>query len=109
LFRKIESAVLRNAAREIGIVLTTGGGAVLSHENRVSLRQNGRVYWLRRPLEQLARENRPLSKNLPALYAARRPIYEAVSDCAVDFSEDMDWTLQQVLEEFDEYTGAQRS
>ncbi|MEA5016733.1 MAG: shikimate kinase [Candidatus Limiplasma sp.] len=107
-FRDIESRLLRGAAKQSGIVLATGGGAVLREENRTALRMNSRVYWRKRPLEALETGNRPLSKDLPGLYEARRALYEAVSDVTVDESQSPEEAARQVREEFDEHTRAQR-
>ena len=90
-FRAREAAVLADLARRSGLVIATGGGAVLDPVNVRRLRQNGRLFFLDRPLSALtAAADHPLSdtrEKLAALYAARHPIYEAsadrtVSDCS---------------------------
>lgn len=45
-FRKVESEVLQEMAGRSGMVLTTGGGAVLSEANRRALRKNSIVILL---------------------------------------------------------------
>ncbi|MEG6588982.1 shikimate kinase, partial [Paenibacillus barengoltzii] len=42
-FRDLESAALRNTLQEQGIVLATGGGAVLREANRLAMRGGGLV------------------------------------------------------------------
>ena len=98
-FRDIESRLLKQAA-ERRHRPGYGGGAVLREENRIALSMNSRVYWLQRPLEELKAGNRPLSKNLPALYEARKSLYEAVSDAAVDGTKGPETAVLQVMEEF---------
>ena len=77
-FRALESEVVREAGRQTGCVIATGGGVVTRAENLDALRQNGLIFERRRPLDQLVNRNRPLSatpEKLAALYAARAPLY----------------------------------
>ncbi len=86
-FRDIESAVIREIAAKQGMVIATGGGAVLRKENVALLKENGRVYFLDRPLKDLvATANRPLSSDRAALekrYRERYDIYCARCDCHI--------------------------
>src|SRR5262245_19776899 len=45
-FRKRESALLLELTARNGLVLATGGGAVLSADNRRTLHERGYVIWL---------------------------------------------------------------
>src|SRR5699024_10865399 len=54
-FRKRESALLQECTQRSGIVLATGGGAVLSEQNRQALRSRGLVVYLRANLDELYR------------------------------------------------------
>jgi len=105
-FRDIECRILCQSAKRCGIVLSTGGGTVLRQENQKALGMNSRVYWLRRPLEQLEIAGRPLSWNLSEMYLLRRPIYERVSNAVVDMGSSTHEAAQQIMEEFDEHTRA---
>lgn len=105
-FRDIECRILCQSAKRCGIVLSTGGGTVLRQENQKALGMNSRVYWLRRPLEQLEIAGRPLSRNLSEMYLLRRPIYEKVSNAVVDMGSSTHEAARQIMEEFDEHTRA---
>jgi shikimate dehydrogenase len=105
-FRRVEGEILRRVARESGLVIATGGGAILDEANRTALRQNGRVYWLDRPLADLALQGRPLSKDLDRLYRQRGPIYQEVADARIDASQGLPEVAQAVMEEFHAHTGA---
>lgn len=86
-FRAKEKEIVKEAAHERGIVIATGGGAVLAEVNRTALRRSGRVYWLRRPLEQLAIDGRPLSQagvGLCELLERRRPLYDDAAHVVLD-------------------------
>lgn len=85
-FRKRESAAIKELTARHGIVLATGGGAVLSEENRRILRERGTVVYLCAPLETLVARtqrdrNRPLLQNtdrrakLEEILGARDPLY----------------------------------
>lgn len=86
VFRQLETAILRELCRGEGQVIATGGGAPVKEENRQLLRQSGTVIYLRRPVELLSQEGRPVSRMIGAeeLYRRRRPVYEACADITVD-------------------------
>lgn len=85
-FRKIETAVLRDVSKESGMVIATGGGVVTRPENLPLLRQNSLTVLLKRPVEELPSDGRPMSQKYgaAALYEQRRPLYEAWGEFAFD-------------------------
>ncbi|MEQ1662326.1 MAG: shikimate kinase [Thiobacillus sp.] len=94
-FRKREETAIAELAALSGIVLATGGGAVLSQMNREVLRNNGMVVYLRGTPEHLYERtrhdrNRPLLQTgdplgrLRELYQQRDPLYREVADIIVD-------------------------
>ena len=94
-FRQRERAALESRLAGEGLVLATGGGAVLDPGNRRLLRERGYVVWLRSrvetQLERLARcANRPLLQGadraevLRALAAERDPLYAEAADFIFD-------------------------
>ncbi|MBR5232202.1 MAG: AAA family ATPase [Clostridia bacterium] len=86
-FRDLEEKVIAQCCAEGGKVIATGGGAVLRAENRRNLRMNGNVVWIKRPLQELPLEGRPLSKSCKAveeMYALRKDLYAACADLTVD-------------------------
>lgn len=93
-FRKRETKMLQELCERRGIVLATGGGAIVSEENRILLRKNGFVVYLKTSIEtQLARtqknQNRPLLENvdvkekLEELMAQRGELYRQEADLVV--------------------------
>lgn len=100
-FRALESGVLADVCRGHGLVISTGGGAVLCAENRDAMRQNGRVCLIRRALALLPRDGRPLSASEDAvarLWEARRAAYET----AADFPVENDGTVEEAAEKIRE-------
>ena len=94
-FRAREEKALQQLCGRSGLVLATGGGAVLSAANRRALRQGGVVVYLKCSLdEQLKRtrqaHNRPLLEQgsrrevLQELSMQREPLYLDTADHVVD-------------------------
>lgn len=94
-FRARETQVIAELCGLAGIVLATGGGAVLADENRRRLGACGSVVYLHArpgPLWHRVRHdrNRPLlatpdpQKTLEDLYAARDPLYREVATVVLD-------------------------
>ncbi len=109
-FRAREEAVIHELCRLEGIVLATGGGAVLSAANRAALKNNGVVVYLRGSPEQLYERtrhdrNRPLLQTadplarLRELYAQRDLYYREVADVVVDTGRQSAVHLTRVLRE----------
>lgn len=93
-FREREKTVVAELACQAGIVLATGGGAVLDADNRRCLLQNGFVVYLSTSVqEQLRRTgkdtNRPLlqtpdpRRRLEELSQVRDPLYREIADIVV--------------------------
>ncbi len=86
-FRQLEEEVCRELSCRTGTVLATGGGVVTRQQNIRNLRQNGRIFYLRRPLDQLSREGRPLSAGPQAvekIYEQRQGLYKGYSEVVFD-------------------------
>ncbi len=94
-FRARETQVLAELTGVPGIVLATGGGAVLAAENRRRLAEHGTVIYLRARPEDLYNRvrndrNRPLLatpdplRRLRELHAERDALYASVADVVVD-------------------------
>ena len=94
-FRKREAQAIREITAEHDIVLATGGGAILSPENRQILSERGTVIYLHaNPVELWHRtkggEGRPLLQNgdarkiLENLYSIRDPLYREIADHVIE-------------------------
>lgn len=93
-FRRREQAMIHELTERDGIVLATGGGAILSEDNRRRLRDQGLVVYLETSVdEQLRRtrnnRNRPLLQTpdprarLEDLMRQREPLYRETAHLAV--------------------------
>ena len=94
-FRKRESSILEEMVKQNSIVLSTGGGIILSDSNREMLSSRGTVFYLSTPISvQIERtskdKDRPLLKNgdpkeiLTRLQKERKDLYESVSDHVIE-------------------------
>ena len=94
-FRAREAQAIAELSLLDGIVLATGGGAVLAPENRALLAERGTVVYLRATPEHLYERvrqdrNRPLLAGgdplgrLRELYRERDPLYREVADVVID-------------------------
>lgn len=85
-FREIESDVISELYLKNGLVISTGGGAILSENNRDMLRANGKVVFIRRKISECDFKGRPLFENGGAeqVYFKRLPLYQKTADFEVD-------------------------
>ena len=93
-FRKRESKILSELTKKNNIVLATGGGAILSKENRKNLISKGTVIYLKADIQKqfertLRGKERPLlnSENprliLENLMKVREPLYRHSADITI--------------------------
>ena len=110
-FRDIEQSVLRDLVGVAGVVLSTGGGAILREENREALKKVGVIVWLdadpdvlferasrstRRPLLQTDNPRETFNR----LFEGRKSIYEALADFRFDSTNiEHDIVARKVLEQ----------
>lgn len=95
-FRTREEKVIEELTEHMGIVLATGGGSIVSKENRNRLSARGIVVYLKTTIDkQVARterdKRRPLIANatnprevLESLAETRDPLYEEIADVIVE-------------------------
>lgn len=81
-FRRVETAVAKAEGAHTGCVIATGGGVVTREENLDLLRQNGRIVYIKRSLEDLSSDGRPISaaNRIEDLFRQRKTAYESWSD-----------------------------
>lgn len=99
IFRDLETQALESLGKNTGAIIATGGGCVTQQRNYPLLHQNGRIFWLTRPLDALPTDGRPLSQNnkLTDLYVIRKPLYEAFADHIIDNSGHPEDTVAAIL------------
>jgi shikimate kinase / 3-dehydroquinate synthase len=94
-FRKREADMIRELTGQHGIVLATGGGAVLDPANRALLTERGTVVYLRASINSILQrtshdKNRPLlrtpdpRKKLEELMTQREHLYREIAHLVID-------------------------
>jgi len=109
-FRDRETRMLEQLSRRKGVLVATGGGAVLRARNRELLRHNGLVVYMRTSVDQQLRRlnrdrTRPLLQTgdrrskLKQLAARRNPLYEELADIVyVSHSRSLDTAARALSE-----------
>ena len=97
-FREVESEVVKEACAKNGVIIATGGGAILRDENVRYMKQNGRVYFLNRALDLLTpTSDRPTASDYEALRKRYNERYSKYISCA-DVVVPANGTVVQVAE-----------
>ena len=98
-FRDYETKVLEALGKQSGLTIATGGGCVTKDRNYPLLHQNGTIFWLKRDIEKLPTDGRPLSQatKLKEMYRIRKPMYEKFADHVIDNNGNPADTVKQIL------------
>ena len=95
-FRDLESEVCSNLGRRDGLVVDTGGGAILRPQNVEALKRNGLLCWLVASVGTIAGRiggdtQRPsltgtksFVEEIEEVLRERTPRYQAAADCLID-------------------------
>jgi len=99
-FRKRETDAAANAGKLSGAVIATGGGIVTVEENYPLLRQNAKIYFLKRDISALATDGRPITAlhGKEELYRRRLPLYTAFADAEIEVTEPEE-TAEKIIKE----------
>lgn len=101
-FRDKETEAVKTASKLSGVIIATGGGAILSQENVDALKQNGKLYLLDRPLDELVpTDDRPLSSTkdqITKVYNERIDLYNSLADEKIRVKKDPLFAVKQILE-----------
>lgn len=104
-FREKEAEMIAKLGTQTGLVISTGGGCVTVPKNFAHLRQNGRIYQLTQPIENLSTTGRVLSSGgldrLRELEEIRTPMYESFAQCIVEHKRNAPETVAAILEDFE--------
>ena len=101
-FRDIEASVCRELAAKQGVIIATGGGAVLRKENVLNLKKNGIIFFIDRSTSFIKpTDDRPLSDSqdkLEQLYKTRYPVYTSAADYHIISDNNIEHTIEKILE-----------
>lgn len=104
VFRDIEEEIIREKVLPLsGVIIATGGGAILRESNVRALKQNGKLFFLDRPLgELIPTDDRPLASTVDAIkkrYEERYDIYKSVSDKQINTKGTPSKTADEIIKE----------
>ncbi len=104
VFRDMEEEIIKEKVLSLsGAVIATGGGAILRENNVRALKQNGKLFFLDRPLSDLIpTEDRPLASTVEAIrkrYEERYELYKSVSDIRKDCKKAPSEIAEEIIKE----------
>ncbi|MCD8205467.1 MAG: shikimate kinase [Clostridia bacterium] len=92
-FRELESEIVAEVSKNVGVIISTGGGCVLFKRNVDALKAGGKIFFIDVPLDVLCERAegdsvRPLLSGDPvgkmkALYAERHDVYKTAADVTI--------------------------
>lgn len=94
-FRDLESAICREFSDRDGLVIDTGGGAILRAQNVEMLKENGIVFWLTASVETIAKRiggdnqrpsltgSKSFVDEIQDVLRERTPKYQAAADHSI--------------------------
>src|SRR5699024_2071264 len=102
--------VLEQLSSQEGLVIATGGGAVLSRKNVISLRRNGILVFLDRSIDEICAsldtEGRPLAQEGHHAFVERHhhrlPLYLSAADVIIQDFSTPEATVAEILEKISE-------
>lgn len=98
-FRWLETNTCAVVGRGSGSVISTGGGVITTPANFSLLRQNSAVVFIKRDIDALATDGRPLSKSRPVLwqmYEKRLPLYLSMCDFIIENDSTVDAAAEKI-------------
>ncbi len=106
-FREVESEVIKKFGKLNGQIISTGGGSILNKTNYKHLKQNSRIYYIKRDLESIDFKGRPLLKNkeqLKKIFKFREPLYLSFCDKIIENDETIESAVNKIEEDWNENT-----
>ena len=103
-FRDLEEECVKEASARSSVIIATGGGVPLRESNVKALKENGKLFFIDRPLDSLVpTDSRPLSNDRASIekrYHERYDIYSRTADVKIDASCDAENVAKKITEEF---------
>ena len=100
-FRNKESQILKEFSKKTGLVISCGGGIVEKEENYYRLKENSLNVNVKRDLEKLALDGRPISKKYKIIdiYNRRKNLYDKFKDFEVE-NNNLETCAKEIEEKF---------
>ena len=100
-FREKESEVIAEFRKCTRTVISLGGGVVEIPKNEELLHAAGKIIYIRRELDKLARGGRPITaaKGVETLFAERHEKYEQWADLIIENDKELSMVVEKVYNE----------
>ena len=102
-FRELESEIISELSKKTGLIIATGGGAVLRDENVKNLKRNGKIFYLEKDVNSLiTSDDRPLTsskEDLLKIYEKRKDIYILSADEIIDANGEIEQIIGKIIKE----------
>ena len=106
VFRAEETKTIEYLSKKEGIIISCGGGVIKKPENIAYLQQTGKIFFLNRPLEEIAKSvdksNRPMLQTdddpVHRLYKERFPLYMKYADYVIPVDDNFNVTAKYIAE-----------
>ena len=100
-FREKESEVIDEFRKCTRTVISLGGGVVEIPKNEELLHAAGKIIYIRRELDKLARGGRPITaaKGVETLFAERHEKYEQWADLIIENDKELSMVVEKVCNE----------
>lgn len=103
-FRNLEAEAVKEVSKKCGVVIATGGGAILREENIRALKQNGTIFFIDRDVNKLVpTSSRPTALNKEAIlkrFAERYKIYNSTADVTIENNSTSRVAAERIIEVF---------
>ncbi len=98
-FRDKEEELIKELSKITGAVISCGGGVVERQANVKNLKMNGVIIYVKRSLDKLILDDRPISKNegIERLYQKRKDKYELFSDVQIENNGDINNAVKEAV------------
>jgi shikimate kinase len=108
IFRFLETKAILSIKKELGAIISLGGGAPLEHKNLMVIQKLGKLVYLEADKDML--KQRMLSNEIPSfldvndpensfekMYAMRKPLYDQIKAVKVNIQEKRDQEILDIL------------
>lgn len=104
-FREYEKEVVKSVSLSQGKIIATGGGVCLDEENVKRLKANGILIFVKRDIELLTVNDRPISQKegIKELYVKRKSVYENAKDFIIENNSTVEKAVKKAVEIYENF------
>ncbi len=102
-FRDLESKIVKDVSNLKMHIISCGGGVICRNDNFYALRQNSEVIYIKRPVQELICDERPISEKfgIENLYEQRKDLYTKFATIELDVQADSELSAKLIAAHLD--------